>query len=238
MAVTKIDSEQELVTVASKNSALYSDVSLAALTAYSLYWLHRWELRRSIEAVAVLNWRLFPNKFGMVGFPQYPDAFRTNRSLLQGQPKYRNLLTGAASKGFSLNERGMEVARQLVSKLGVPAKADGIELGVPPTAEERSSKKQQIRTLEPKEDVRRVRESKLFEKWSQAVMSDRDLIHVHSLLGVFDHTPAKVRSAAMRQLESSANEVGDEDARRFLADVRHAFPVAFREKGNKQGRGN
>jgi hypothetical protein len=41
-----------------------------------------------------------------VGWPEYPDAFRTNRSLLQGQPKYRNWLTGSASKGFSLNERG------------------------------------------------------------------------------------------------------------------------------------
>ena len=114
MAQMEIKHEQDLAKVAPKDSALYEDIPLTSLTAYSLFWLHRWQLRRSIEAVAVLNWRLFPKKFAMVGFAEYPDAFRTNRSLLQGQPKYRNLLSGAASKGFSLNERGMDIARDLV----------------------------------------------------------------------------------------------------------------------------
>ena len=57
----------------------------------------------------------------MMSFQEYPDAFRTNRSLLQGQPKYRNWLTGAASKGFSLNERGFELARNLLNELGAPS---------------------------------------------------------------------------------------------------------------------
>ena len=50
----------------------------------------------------------------MVNFQEYPDAFRTNRSLLQMQPKYRNLLTGAATKGFSLNERGMDMGQGIM----------------------------------------------------------------------------------------------------------------------------
>ncbi len=124
--------EKDLVKVTPKDPAECTDISLAYLTAYSLYWLHKWQLRRTIEAVAVLNWRLFPKKFAMVGFQEYPDAFRTNRSLLQGQPKYRNLLTGAASKGFSLNERGLEVARELIKKLGVPTTVEGTALGTEP----------------------------------------------------------------------------------------------------------
>lgn len=101
--VLKIENEKDLGKVAAKPRDLYDEIPLVFLTAYSLHWLHEWKLRRSIEAIAVLNWRLFPAKFAMVDFDEYPDAFRTNRSLLQMQPKYRNLLTGAAVKGFSLN---------------------------------------------------------------------------------------------------------------------------------------
>lgn len=61
----------------------------------------------------------------MVGWPEYPDAFRTNRSLLQGQPKYRNWLTGAASTGFSLNDRGLQRAHDLIATLGPPNTTSG-----------------------------------------------------------------------------------------------------------------
>src|SRR4051812_16271551 len=130
MAELLIKHERDLVKIAPKYPKIYEDLALTSLTAYSLYWLHAWELRRTIEAIAVLNWRLFPVKFAMVGFPEYPDAFRTNRSVLQCQPKYRNLLTGAATKGFSLNDRGVEVARELIALVGVPTTGEGEELGV------------------------------------------------------------------------------------------------------------
>src|SRR5262249_4215492 len=129
---TGVQSERDLVLVAPKSADKYADAALTSLTAYSLFWLHRWQLPRTIEAIAILNWRLFPEKFSMVGYPEYPDAFRTNRSLLQMQPKYRNLLTGAATKGFSLNAKGMEIGEELTALLGPPAKGDGSLLGVQP----------------------------------------------------------------------------------------------------------
>src|SRR5438477_4784411 len=161
--------EKDLAQIASKDPALYKETSLAALTVYSLFWLHQWQLRRTIEAVSVLNWRLFPDKFGMVGWSEYPDAFRTNRSLLQGQPKYRNWLTGAASKGFSLNERGLEVARGLLVKLGPPTTTTGEQATV---ASVRTIPTQSVRprSLEPQREVERVRKSRLFDKWKSQIL--------------------------------------------------------------------
>ncbi len=227
MSEVQIRDEHDLVTVAPKPPALYENVSLTSLTAYTLYWLHEWQLRRTIEAVAVLNWRLFPEKFAMVGFPEYPDAFRTNRSLLQGQPKYRNLLTGAASKGFSLNERGLGVARDLAESLGVPNSAQGQELGQVERREGRTKAPTAARSIEPQREVARIRASKLFEKWKSGVMGNRDLIHVHAMLGIFDHTPTKLRTKALRELEKSAIEVKDEEIQAFLRDVCQMFPQAL-----------
>ena len=227
----QIRDEHDLVDVAAKTPDLYPTTALTSLTAYSLYWLHQWQLRRTIEAVAVLNWRLFPEKFAMVGFPEYPDAFRTNRSLLQGQPKYRNILTGAASKGFSLNERGIDVARDLVRTLGVPTSSKGQSLGNIERTEGRTKLAARARSIEPSREIKRIRTSKLYDKWKTGVMGERDLIHVHAMLGIFDHTPTKLRTIALRNLEKSAVDLRDEEALRFLRDVRQTFPqVLFGKK--------
>jgi len=218
--------EKDLATIANKDPALYQGASLAALTVYSLFWLHQWQLRRTIEAVSVLNWRLFPDKFGMVGWPEYPDAFRTNRSLLQGQPKYRNWLTGAASTGFSLNERGLDIARTLTAKLGPPSTITGKRAVFHP-ADLKAAPSVRPRSVEPERELQLARNTRLFEKWQSHVLSERDLIHVHSLLGIFDHTPAKVRSKKMRDLERCAEDMNDAEMLAFLADVRSQFPEAF-----------
>lgn len=225
----KIENEKDLSKVAPKPRELYEEVPLAFLTAYSLYWLHEWKIRRSIEAVAVLNWRLFPAKFAMVGFAEYPDAFRTNRSLLQMQPKYRNLLTGAAVKGFSLNERGMEKARELIGVIGAPATGSGVPLGEIARAHPGpKTPRKAARSIEPEHEVARVRSTKLFDKWKQNQMSDRDLIHVHALLGIFDHTPQAVRAQSMKELEEAAAKINDAEVRRFLGDIRRTFPEALK----------
>jgi hypothetical protein len=228
MSAPRIRHERDLLSIAPKNPADYEDVSLTALTMYSLYWLHEWELRRTIEAVAVLNWRLFPNKFAMVGWPQYPDAFRTNRSLLQGQPKYRNWLTGTASKGFSLNDRGIQIAVDLINRLGPPATTEGQVLSSGNTINGTlSHATARARSVEPAREVERARSSRLFEKWKSGVMAERDLIHVHALLGIFEHTPAKAREKKMKDLERCSRDINDKEMLRFLADVRRNYPAVF-----------
>lgn len=226
MGAQDIKSERDLVKVAAKKYEQYADVALTSLTAYSLFWLHEWQMPRTIEAVAILNWRLFPAKFSMVNFAEYPDAFRTNRSLLQMQPKYRNLLTGAATKGFSLNERGMDTAKELIKLIGVPATSAGDHLGDINRIAARSSSKSAARSIEPAREVSRIRESKLFEKWKSGSISDRDLIHVHSLLRIFDHTPVVVRKRAMKDLIDSANKQSDDEVGQFLEDIKRNFPTA------------
>jgi len=222
-----IQHERDLAKIVAKDSRLHADASLAALVTYSLFWLHEWELRRSIEAITVLSWRLFPTKFSMVGWFQYPDSIRTTRSLLQCQPKYRNWLTGSASKGYSLNERGMQVARDLVEKLGAPQTHEGEVFSVTPNDNSAARKANRARSIEPEREVKEARKSRLFEKWRDDVMSERDLIHVHALLNIFEHTPSKLRGKRMKDLERAAMDVNDQEMTRFLKDVRRSFPSVF-----------
>lgn len=222
----KLKHEHDLVKIAPKDEVGYDETSLPALVVYSLYWLHQWDFRRSIEAITVLSWKLFPSKFSMVGWPEYPDKERINRSLLQGGPKYRNWLTGAASKGFSLNERGIQIAVELTQRLGPPLFSEGRAITKAITSEF-LGKKSQPRTIEPEREVAKAKESRLFEKWKEGIMTERDLIHVHTMLGVFEHTPRKIKTKKLKDLEHAAEVLKDGTMRRFLQVVRESFPMLY-----------
>ena len=58
-------------------------------------------------------------------------------------------------------------------------------------------------------------------------MSDRDLIHVHSLLSIFDHTPYAARQKKMKDLERHAIDAKDKELIQFLSDIRLNFPIVF-----------
>ncbi len=222
----KLKHEHDLVKVAPKEVSDYDGASLPALVAYSLYWLHQWDFRRSIEAITILSWKLFPSKFSMVGWPEYPDKERINRSLLQGGPKYRNWLTGAASKGFSLNDRGIQIAVELTQSLGPPFFAEGRSI-TNAISSEFLGKKSQPRTIEPEREVAKAKDSRLFEKWKEGIMSERDLIHVHTMLEIFEHTPQSMREKRMQDLERAANDSNDTEVEMFLSEVRSNFPSVF-----------
>jgi hypothetical protein len=116
----------------------------------------------------------------------------------------------------------------LVAKLGPPSTTIGEQASVDPSfATPAQPLATRARSIEPERELQRVRKSRLFEKWQSGVLSERDLIHVHSLLNVFDHTPSKVRDKKMKDLERSTEDIKDDVIGRFLADVRKSYPTVF-----------
>src|SRR5207253_3978145 len=94
--------------------------SLPHLTAYSISWLALWEIPTTYENISVLNARLFPAEFALSGFPEFPDAMRTNRTLLQMRPKYRGFATSDPRKGVFLTEKGRDAAGKVLDCVGCP----------------------------------------------------------------------------------------------------------------------
>lgn len=222
----RIHKPEDLLNVAPKEPAHFKGVPLVNLIAYALYWLHQWELRPTFEALTVLSWRLFPSAFSLVGFPQFPDAARTTRSILQGQPKYRNVLTGTPTRGFHLNERGEQIALELSERVGIPESAEGAVLGSVQTPDAARNGADR-RTIDHRSGVERVRKSRLFQKWQQSTVSESDVIDVHSMLGIFDHTPGKERQRIYKDLLDSAQQMDDAEIVNFLETIRDMFPNVF-----------
>lgn len=225
-----LSTERDLLTVQPIPLSRYENEQLAALTVYSIYWLRQWALRPTVESITVLNQRLFPERFGMDLFPEFPDANRTLRSLLQCGPKYRGWLSGSNKRGYAITPSGQTLVEDLLRRVGYP-KVGNLLLGRASEAPRQRSVKgrERRRDVDFNAEVTQLRANKLFERWSNGPLQERDLIHVYSALGVFDHTPVVAKRKKLNDLKDSARRVGDREIEQLLENVELTFPGLFRE---------
>ena len=60
---------------------LYQGEALAKLTTVGILKLHNAEIDANFENVTVILYKLFPEKYSLVGFPEFPDTLRVNRAM-------------------------------------------------------------------------------------------------------------------------------------------------------------
>lgn len=202
---------------------LYNELSLATLTAYSTYLLSQLELPATLENVAVVNYKLFPRKFAMVGWPQFPDVNRTNRSVLQMRPKYRNWATSITARGIFLNDRGIAEAHALCNRLGMPRFQDASAAAVASPVASARGPKRLTRTLHPEDVLEQVRKSKLFCIYEQGRWPEAEAIDVIDFLGVYDHTPSIEKRRRLRELRRHAEQLEDDAVKEFIDLVSSTF---------------
>jgi hypothetical protein len=203
---------------------LYDRYALTSLTAYTIFWLHEWNITTTLENLAVASYRMFPVKFCLVGWPQFPDINRTNRSVLQMRPKYRNLATSASGKGVFLNHNGVQEAMSLIEKLGPPL-FEGELPSVSPVSPLRAERGRsgKPRSVHPEDLLTAVHNSQLFALYSQSRFDEAEAIHLIGLLNVYDHTPSSEKRRKLKALVDASREVGDESIKEFLNQVSKRF---------------
>ncbi|HKJ39346.1 MAG TPA: hypothetical protein VJ972_11260 [Anaerolineales bacterium] len=98
----------------------YSKVTLNDLVVYSVYYLHKQGSEITSEDIISACYVLFPNRFSMRKYPQYPDSGIVSRRW--SDCKGKGYLRGSASKGFKLTAKGRRRAEKIEKSLGKPMK--------------------------------------------------------------------------------------------------------------------
>jgi len=217
-------SPRELLRVDPKDTALYRErFSLVHLTAYSIHWLNVWEIPTTYENISVLNARLFPADFGMREFPELPDAFRTNRSLLQMRPKYRGFAISDPRKGVYLTEKGRSEVERVIEAIGVPT-FEGKPIEIQPNGiDPRRPAKNKERTFNPAQVIEERRSRLLFRRYKEGRFEETDIVHLLGLLGQYDHTPPSEVRREFKALREAATAIRDEEFNGFLDAVQSKF---------------
>jgi hypothetical protein len=212
----------ELAKVDPKRQDDYAAFSLVHLTAYSVHWLTTWEIPTTYENVSVINARLFPPEFSLAGFSEYPDAMRTNRTLLQMRPKYRGFATSDPRKGVFLSEKGREAASKVLDVLGPPT-LEGKAVPMDNGSDMRLVTKGRERTRNPTQIIEDCKAKLLFRRFKEGRFEETEIVHLLGLISLYDHTPAAEIRKSLRQLRADAQATADAEFSQFLDQVEHRF---------------
>lgn len=189
---------------------LYSGLDLDRLTAYGVRLLSDRGLPVTFENVVVTLFRLFPAKFSIVGYPEYPDAARINRAILHCFPKYRNYLSGRARTGYRLTHQGEVAAEEAATALAGAGK---------PVNRRRTAARGVADNF-----MKEVSDSKVFADFVAGSFEAIDLYDITRLLHASPNSPREVLRRNMDQLLTYSKETGRDDVLKFLTWATETFP--------------
>ncbi len=98
----------------------YTKIILNDLVVYAVYYLHKQGSEITSEDIISACFVLFPKRFSMRKYPQYPDSGIVSRRWREC--KNKGYLRGNASQGFELTARGIKRAEKVEKLLGEPLK--------------------------------------------------------------------------------------------------------------------
>ena len=96
------------------NPEQYVGESIDPLVVVSLFKLYESQESTSMESIAVTAFKLFPDKFSMTQFPEYPDYMRVFTAVRMHLKKY---VEGDMKKNsFLLNGKGRIYAEEILER--------------------------------------------------------------------------------------------------------------------------
>lgn len=97
--------------------AKYESLDLDRLVIYTIVQLERLGTGLSLENIIVGAFKLFPKKFSLVGYPEFPDATRVEKSLWRSKQSKKQWIGGKTPHGYQITERTRIIADQTETQL-------------------------------------------------------------------------------------------------------------------------
>ena len=202
----------------------YEDIGYDELLTYAVHRLAERGEEATFERIVAECFKLFPLRFQLRGYPQWPDSARVNKSWLRCRTD-KGLLVGRVKEGFRLTAKGSRVAALVEARLGGTRKPQKRRSPV-----DASTKEEGL--------VAQLEQSTAFTSY----MRTGDLTDVSeydfrdALVCTMDTLPS-VLSANLRQFEEAAKALSRRDVLDFLMESRSKFASALRRDEEQYGGG-
>lgn len=188
---------------------LYESLDLNRLAVFVLALFKERGWPASLENLTVALFRLFPTKFSLASYAEYPDSSRVQRALLQLRPKYRNWALGDHRTGYVLTDQGEEVLAEVENVLSGKAVAPG-----PPRGEQHQ--------LYAEREVGLLEQCELLQAYREGQSQPASRFFFDAL-GAFSYTPKAVLRRRLDRLEHMAEDIGRSDLVDFLKWARRTY---------------
>lgn len=103
------------------DSVRYDGIDLDRLVIYTMVILEKLSIELSLENIIVGAFKLFPRKFSLVGYHEFPDATRIEKALWRCKGNKRQWIGGKTPHGYLITDKTKTIATQTESQLSNPA---------------------------------------------------------------------------------------------------------------------
>ncbi|MFA5367116.1 MAG: hypothetical protein WC333_04490 [Dehalococcoidia bacterium] len=211
---------------------LYSEIGLNDLLAYTVWTLDTEKLRPTFENIVVCAHKLFPGKFSLVGYPEFPDAARVQRVILHLGPKYVGWLNGKNKTGYSLNQRGIEAVRKTTMRL---QQQEGMDLMIKSPKQELQDNIAMRTAVETR--LNRIKESNSYKLWAAGTTHDiNNEALIWDSLQLFITADDLTKAEAYKGILMTAKSHSDVEVQQFLAWIKKKRPYLIGETPKRQRR--
>lgn len=195
----------------SMDSSLYEQISYDDLVTHVVYRLIAAQKETTFENIVAEAFTLFPKRFGLRGYPQWPDAAVVNKSWLRCRTD-KKYIAGSVKDGFKLTQRGLEVAEKVLNLLQL---GHSIPTATKVKSELRTRAGRLIRALEQTPAFKQFRRMGRIDGLSQDDLAD-------ILLALPDSPPSRLRSN-LEQFRDAGRLYAREDVIKFLEMLEQGF---------------
>ena len=98
----------------------YDSIDLDSLVIVTIIELDKLRIELSIENIIVGAFKLFPKKFSLLGYPEFPEATRVEKSLWRSKGNKKQWRGGKTPNGYLITVRTRIIAEQTYNQLHKP----------------------------------------------------------------------------------------------------------------------
>jgi len=190
----------------------YEDFALTDLVIYALFSLDKKEVETTFENLTAECFELFPQKFQLPGYPDYPDARRVSREVrrlsggLSEEKGKSNYLKGNLKTSFEFTEKGLKKLDDIQEKLK-SGKSD----------EEEIKKRTRARRGKIEKVISKLQQHPLYQTYTEKGRKTSIPEHqLRDLLFATMETPRDKLREKMEIMIEYSDDLGREDVKEFL----------------------
>ena len=194
--------QNKIMSLTTLDASDYEKIDLDRLVIFSIIKIESLGLDLSLENIIVAAFRLFPKRFSLIGYPEYPDATRVEKCLWRCKGKTRQWIGGKTPHGYQINEKTRLIATQVEKQL---------------THEQVFSKQKNKTRLRRKESIiKDIKESPAYQKYikrNEDLITESDMCYL--LQGTLD-TPSYILQKNLVLMKTFTEELDEKELLGFL----------------------
>lgn len=113
----KTTSDEDKIRKLKESKKDYSEINKDELVLFTVNLLEENNIEPTQDKITAAAYKLFPQKFSLIGFPEYPDSLSVYYSVYHHDTKTKEWLIGNPKSGYKASDKGKEIIGLIEKRL-------------------------------------------------------------------------------------------------------------------------